>query len=1165
MYHHETDALIWSDEFDSDGNPAPPTGSIIALPVDFEEAVDEYEISDFNGGIATIEAAPDGNLALKYVKGSGENWAGVWINLETAVDAADGHFMTADVYSTVARNITFKFDDANVERDASHTGSGWETLTFDFTNAVPSNQKKIAFFNDLSQPGDGSDAWTIYIDNIDQTTTASVLDSDGDGVDDDADAFPNDASETTDSDNDGTGDNADAFPNDASETTDTDNDGTGDNTDAFPNDASETTDSDNDGTGDNADDFPNDASETTDTDNDGTGDNTDAFPNDASETTDSDNDGTGDNTDAFPNDASETTDTDNDGVGDNADYAPNDPTVQSAPTPEQQISVLGTTIAARGGSFSLDISYDVSSNENQLSGLGLRIHYDSTKLEFTEVNNPLTTAKIVDTYSSVMDFDDFDANSATDSYVSIAWASLDGSWPNIELPASLLSISFNVRNHVAFNSSEMTTIGFSASSTSQGYDFSATDYDLQIIPMNWDFDSNGTADALTDGLLLLRHAFGIAGSSLTDDAIATDSTMSTAEVENALDRALMIADIDSSGQVDALTDGLLLLRYLFGIREDTLIANAVSTEASRTSHSDISDYIASYMPDAVMPGDSSAPQITLNGDATYPLALGDNYIELGANAADDRDGFVDVTVSGIVSNSVGNYDVTYTATDEAGNSSSITRTVIVDVAPTIDSFRFLSANNAYLMDDITLDFDGNVISGRIAENIPVNDLVASFEHNGASVSVNQVGQTDGATANDFTPLVEYKVSKSNGVSQTYTVDLTKFTGLPIINITTDGNMPIESKEDYITGTVTIDGGRGFEDLNSTIMEIRGRGNSTWGNPKKPYQMKLDSKEKFLDMPKQKKWIFLAEYSDKSLLRNTVAFELGYLSTLDWTPKSEFAEVYINGEYSGTYNVSEKVEEKSARVDIGDEGFLLEKDTNAHGRIKPDDVYFSTTAYQGDSLIVIKSPDIDRIDENDFAFEQDTRFIYIKDHINNFENVLFGDNFADPVNGYANYIDVNSFIDWFLINEIAKNVDARSFSSIYFTHIPGEKIKMGPLWDFDLGFGNMDYGDPQFTEGWHIRYHAWINRLLDDPAFVSQVQDRFTNHYLANKQYILDKIDEQAELLKWSQQENFNTWQILGVYVWPNPYVWETYDEEVLYLKTWYEDRMDWIQQNIGSI
>jgi hypothetical protein len=330
-------------------------------------------------------------------------------------------------------------------------------------------------------------------------------------------------------------------------------------------------------------------------------------------------------------------------------------------------------------------------------------------------------------------------------------------------------------------------------------------------------------------------------------------------------------------------------------------------------------------------------------------------------------------------------------------------------------------------------------------------------------------------------------------------------------------------------------------------------------------MKLDSKEEFLDMPKQKKWIFLAEYSDKSLLRNTIAFELGYLSTLDWTPKSEFAEVYINGEYNGTYNVSEKVEEKSARVDIGDEGFLLEKDTNVQDRVDPDDVYFNTSVYQNDDVIVIKEPGIDRIDQNDFAFEQDPRFIYIRDHINAFEAALFGNDFADPVNGYASFIDIDSFIDWFLISEIIKNQDARNWSSIYFTHIPGEKIKMGPLWDFDLGFGNVDYSDARYTNGWHVRYHAWISRLLDDPAFVSLVQDRFTNHYLANKQYILDKIDEQAELLKWSQQENFNKWQILGVYVWPNPIIWNTYDEEVLYLKTWYEDRMDWIEQNIGSI
>jgi len=165
--------------------------------------------------------------------------------------------------------------------------------------------------------------------------------------------------------------------------------------------------------------------------------------------------------------------------------------------------------------------------------------------------------------------------------------------------------------------------------------------------------------------------------------------------------------------------------------------------------------------------------------------------------------------------------------------------------------------------------------------------------------------------------------------------------------------------------------------------------------------------------------------------------------------------------------------------------------------------------------------------------------------------------------------VNSFIDWFLINEIAKNVDARDFSSIYFTHIPGEKIKMGPIWDFDLGFGRVSHYFDNGSNGWHVRHHAWISRLLNDPTFVAQVQNRFNNVYLANKQYILDKIDEQAELLQWSQQENFNTWQILGLPVWPGDdstnELFGSYDDAVASLKQWYEDRMDWLEQNIGSI
>jgi hypothetical protein len=159
----------WTIYIDDLMQPEPP----IALPVDFEKAADAYEIAGFDGGVATVEAGPDGANSLKYVKGAGANWAGVWINLDTAVDGADGQIITADVHSTVAREIALKFDAANVERKVNHGGTGWEAMSFDFTGAMPANQTKIAFFNDLSQQGDGTDAWTIYIDNLAQT---------GDGV-----------------------------------------------------------------------------------------------------------------------------------------------------------------------------------------------------------------------------------------------------------------------------------------------------------------------------------------------------------------------------------------------------------------------------------------------------------------------------------------------------------------------------------------------------------------------------------------------------------------------------------------------------------------------------------------------------------------------------------------------------------------------------------------------------------------------------------------------------------------------------------------------------------------------------------------------------------------------------------------------------------------------
>ena len=170
------------------------------------------------------------------------------------------------------------------------------------------------------------------------------------------------------------------------------------------------------------------------------------------------------------------------------------------------------------------------------------------------------------------------------------------------------------------------------------------------------------------------------------------------------------------------------------------------------------------------------------------------------------------------------------------------------------------------------------------------------------------------------------VSVSETQPVNVTVDLLSFTVIPIVYINTEAMEVIDSRDDYVSGSVVVDGKRFFVSFTAP-MKIRGRSNSTWGHPKKPFQIKLNDKNSFLGMPEDKKWLFLAEYSDKTLLRNRLVFELGRLSSLDWTQSGRFAEVYINDLYNGTYNITQKVEEGKHRVDIGEGRFLLEIDQN----------------------------------------------------------------------------------------------------------------------------------------------------------------------------------------------------------------------------------------------
>jgi hypothetical protein len=372
--------------------------------------------------------------------------------------------------------------------------------------------------------------------------------------------------------------------------------------------------------------------------------------------------------------------------------------------------------------------------------------------------------------------------------------------------------------------------------------------------------------------------------------------------------------------------------------------------------------------------------------------------------------------------------------------------------------------------------------------------------------------------------------------------------LPIASINTEDLLPIISKDDYINGTLEISGENADENLIANL-RIRGRGNSTWNFSKKPYQIKFENKENVLGMPKDKEWILLANYTDKTMLRNEVAFDLSRFSNLDWTPESRFVELFINNEYLGVYQVTQKVEESLNRFNIGVDGYLLEVDQLP--RLDPDDVYFETNNY----LFNIKEPNLD------FG---DNQYNIIKNYIELAENILLGTNFMDPIEGYSKYIDVDSFVDWYLINEITKNNDAIFYSSVYMNYIPGDKLKMGPVWDYDISLGNINYNGNETTDGFWIKNATWYSRLFEDPNFVAKVKSRF-NYFYINRGLFQQQVDLNSLLLNESQERNFYKWPILGAYVWPNNVFFSTYNEEVIYLKEWLNERFDWFKDNLNEL
>ena len=474
----------------------------------------------------------------------------------------------------------------------------------------------------------------------------------------------------------------------------------------------------------------------------------------------------------------------------------------------------------------------------------------------------------------------------------------------------------------------------------------------------------------------------------------------------------------------------------------------------------------------------------------------------------------------------------------------------------LSSFSFLAATNPdFLSEDLAYTVHDHYVNAMFAPNLPTDSLIASFSSTAAWVHRDSVVQHSDSTVNNFTKPITYTLVAEDSSTADYQIRPHTFTGIPVLYIETEAQAPIVSKDDYLNGQLTLlVNERGEESLREAAIEIRGRGNTTWQMPKKPYKIKFAEATEVLGMPAHKTWVLLANYADKTLLRNQIAFQLSERFGLVYTPRSQFVDLYLNGAYQGNYQLAEQIKIDENRLNIEElkaddaedkisGGYLLEID-----RRPDEDTSFRTT--QGERF-VIKSPEEANPEQ----------VAYIQQYVQTTEDALFADTFADPEQGYAQYIDIESFVDWYLLNELVKNTDARFQNSVYFHKLRGGKLIIGPVWDYDISMGNINYNMGELPEGWFVREASWYQRLFEDPAFVQQVTARWQalKPEIAS---VLTDIDQGAAYLDQSQQLNFKRWDILGRSVWPNPVVTGSYAGEIAYLKDWLTRRIAWMDSEL---
>lgn len=497
--------------------------------------------------------------------------------------------------------------------------------------------------------------------------------------------------------------------------------------------------------------------------------------------------------------------------------------------------------------------------------------------------------------------------------------------------------------------------------------------------------------------------------------------------------------------------------------------------------------------------------------------------------------------SGVTSNDY-SQPLVFTVEAEDGSKQQYTVEIALKDTGVLSAFRFLKKNNAFLTADVSSSIGEESIIPLVT--FSQSELIPTFTTNAVKVLVDEVEQKSGMTKNDFSSPVVYQFIMRNGETFQYTVKAEfLLSAIPELTITTtDPSIAeIPSKDYYLEGTLAVNGRGGYEDYTGKT-EVKGRGNSTWGYPKKPYRLKLNKKAEICGLGKAKNYVLLANHLDPTLMLDSVAFKIGRLLELPFTNHAIPVDVVLNGIYKGSYLLTEQIEVKENRVDLDENNSVMwELDS-----YWDDEPKFKSTAFN--LPVMVKDPDL--------TTEQ---FEYWKKDFN-----AFTTQFAkEPLEGnsYVDMIDIESVAKFLITFNLVHNMEINHPKSVFLHKEGNGKYVMGPIWDFDWAYdyeGTSNhfgrYNTPLFSSSMNGVGTAFFQRFLQDSR-VKAIYKRTWQDFKNNKlDALLQYVDDYAVMLKPSVERNSELWENT-----------RSFDTKVKELKTWLRNRADYIDSEVSKL